>query len=268
VITVAVDGGGSTVKFYDGQRLVRFPSAISYDWRKRNLEPTNRKPYDFDWEYRGEKGFAGELAQRESTMSETRKGNTKAHPEARLRILIALHQYGATAVNLIVGQPIKTHTAEQKQAIKQMLIGRHEMKINDETKTIIINRCEVAPEGASAGLLIPHNGTIRTIDIGSGTINCGTLMDRAFVDRQSFTIEDGMETVMSDDPTANAKTIFRACENRKWGRNDEVYALGGGSTDLYAALQNEFPRIQLIDDPVTANVRAFHLIGRRLYDKA
>lgn len=262
---IAIDAGNHETKVYDGSRLVRFPSVIGYDYRDRNLKQQHGQ-FDYEWEYNGQRGFAGTLALHESECPESAKGDSKAHADAKLRILIALHQFGDTENNIIVGQPIGTHTDSEKQSIKEMLIGRHELTINRHKKIIVVRRCEVAAEGVTAGLLVPGGGIVRVIDVGSGTVNFGTLIDRRFNDRGSFTLATGMETLRYADPNAFARQIGLKAIAGGWKKNESVYLCGGGAETLHEALLQYFPNTRLIDgDPVYANVKAFYLIARKLY---
>jgi len=92
-------------------------------------------------------------------------GTTKAHPDARLRILIALHQFAdGIEHSIVVGQPISKHNEIEKKAIKDMLLGRHNLTVNGKAKTIVVRRCEVAAEGVTAGVLVASSGVVRVID--------------------------------------------------------------------------------------------------------
>jgi len=263
---VAIDAGGHSTKIYDGQKIHRFSSAIGYDWRERNLKQQQGE-YDFEWEYKGQRGFAGTLALYESECAESRKGDSKAHPDALLRILIALHQFGEGIEHkIVVGQPIKTHTKDEKELIKGMVIGRHELTVNGQRKHLLITRCEVAAEGVTAGLLAPGIGTVRVIDIGSGTVNFGTLIDRRFNDKGSFTLSSGVETIRSTDSQAFGRQISLRALSSGWKDSDAVFLCGGGAGVMLEVVRGYFPNAQLISvEPVTANVRAFHMIARKLY---
>lgn len=266
---VAIDAGGDTTKVYDGHRFTRFPSIIGYDWRQRNLQQQHGQ-FDFEWEYRGQRGFAGTLALYESECAEARKGDSKAHTDALLRVLIALHQFAdGVQHKIVVGQPIGTHTVEEKALIKEMYLGgdgKHELTVNGIRKTVWITRCEVAAEGVTAGLLVSGTGTVRVIDIGSGTVNFGTLIDRRFNDRGSFTLSSGMETLRTSDPNAIARQVALRALSGGWRKEDTVYVCGGGCEPLLEPMQAYFPAARAIDgDPVFANVRAFYLIARKLY---
>lgn len=262
---LAIDAGNYETKFYDGRQLRAFPSLIG-EYRDRNLLQQHGE-FDFEWEYDGQRGFAGTLALHESECADSQKGESKAHPDARLRVLLALHQFGEGVEHqIIVGQPISMHKEPEKAAIKELLCGRHEVIVNGKRKIIVIRRCEVAAEGVTAGLLVPGGGLIRVIDVGSGTVNFGTLIDRRFNDRGSFTLGTGMETLISVEPADFARQIALRALARGWKANDTVYLCGGGAGAVLAALRAYFPGARMIEgNPEYANVKAFFLIARRVY---
>lgn len=261
----AIDAGNYQTKFYDGRQLRAFPSLIG-EYRERNLLQQHGE-YDFEWEYDGQRGFAGTLALHESECADSQKGESKAHPDARLRVLLALHQFGEGVEHqIIVGQPISMHQETEKAAIKKMLCGRHEVIVNGKRKIIVIRRCEVAAEGVTAGLLVTAGGLIRVIDVGSGTVNFGTLIDRRFNDRGSFTLGTGMETLRSVEPADFARQIALRALARSWKANDTVYLCGGGAGAVLATLRAYFPGVRMIEgNPEYANVKAFYLIARKVY---
>lgn len=264
----AIDPGNCNTKFAGmQQRPFIFPSAIGVNDLQRNLK-RETGPHDFEWQYEGVSGFAGTLALEESEYSESRKDDSKAHFDAKLRTLIALHRFGGgNEFDIVVGQPIETHTEAEKTDIKRMYIGRHDLTINGQRKLITINRCEVSPEGAAAGLLVaPNTGMIRVIDIGSGSVNYATIINRKFNNRGSWTFSEGMESKRDLQPASFARQIASKAITRKWTATDKVYLVGGGAGVLLSHLQEYFQHAQLIDDdPCTANVRAFLMIARRVY---
>lgn len=262
-----VDAGNDNTKFFDGKQLIKYPSAIGFNSLERNLRG-GRRPYDFEWEYEGKTGFAGTLAVDESEYAETRRDDSKAHFDCLLRVLIALHQFGSgIEFNIVVGQPIDFHTEEEKKAIRLMLQKRHDITVNGIRKTIIINRCEVAPEGAAAGLLAPVAGTVRVIDIGSGSVNFATLIDRSYNNKGSFTFTEGMQSKRTMDHESFARQIGTKALNRKWRKGDNVYLCGGGAADILPYLQRDFfPYAELIDnEPIFSNVKAFYLLAEKIY---
>lgn len=259
----AIDAGNYETKFYDGLKLRKFPSAIGTDYRSRKLEQRHGD-YDFEWEYDGKRGFAGTLAQ-ESESGGSIGGDTKAHFDAKLRVLIALHQFSTDEQHdIVVGQPISRHENAEKTAIKQMLIGTHVLTVNGERKVIRIRRCEVAAEGVVAGLLTPSKGIVRVIDIGSATVNYGTLKDMRFLDLGSWTELRGMNTFTHADYQSIGRIIaIRALQ--KWSKDDRVLVCGGGAEFVFPSLQLLLPHAELVPDATYANVKAFYAIAGRLY---
>jgi plasmid segregation protein ParM len=121
-------------------------------------------------EYEGGKYFAGTLAKYESEFGGRMMGDSKAHEDCKLRILIALHRIRFDTYQLVVGQPISRHNREEKEKIKQMLRGHHSITINERPRSFLIDKVEVAAEGGSAFWSCVQDGLIRIIDIGSGTV--------------------------------------------------------------------------------------------------
>lgn len=266
----AIDAGNRYTKYFDTRLTcpIRFPSAIGINDLDRNLKG-RQEEFDFEWQYEGLSGFAGSLALRESEYVESRKDDSKAHFDARLRTLIALHQNAiGNEHSIIVGQPIDTHSEEEKNKIKSMYTSkRHDLTVNGKRKIIIIRHCEVAPEGAASGLLVaPERGVIRVIDIGSSSINFATIRDLDFNNKGSGTFFEGMETKKVMQPASFARQIAsKAVGLLKWSPQDAVFITGGGAEELFMYLQEFFPGLQMIKDPFTSNVRAFLRIARKLY---
>jgi plasmid segregation protein ParM len=262
---VAIDPGNCNTKYFDGKDLNIFPSAIGINSLHRNLKKILGRN-EFEWEYEGKSGFAGALAVDESEYVESRKDDSKAHFDALMRTLIALHQFGREPIfDIVVGQPISTHNDVEKLAIKAMYEKRHELTVNGKRKIIFIRRCEVSPEGAAAGLLVaPDIGTIRVMDIGSGSVNYATIKDRGFNNRGSWTFNEGMESKDTLDKESFVRQVCTKAINKKWGKNDPLYLCGGGAK-LQPLISEYFAKAQLIPDPLFANVKAFYLIAGKLY---
>lgn len=264
---IGADVGGSWSKFASAQGVRQHPSDLG-EYVEMNL--TNKLAEDeFIYEYNGKKGFAGMLARRESEFSGSKKGTTKAHEDAKLRLLIGLTQFDAVDFQIVVGQPIGEHNEAEKQKIKAMLQGRQEITVNGRKKVFLISRVEVAAEGASVGLLHPPQmGKKRIIDIGSGTVNLGTVYRNGstvrFLNKESLTAPFGIETIRNLQPDYFARMIYLKTENL-WSRDDDVDVCGGSAEKMLPHLHEYFPAAKLVPDPSTVNARAFYEIGRKLY---
>jgi plasmid segregation protein ParM len=240
---LGIDAGNYSTKVCNGEKVFSFPSDIG-EYRERRLEESFSND-DIIWEYNGEKGFAGTLAKYESEYGGTVKGKTKANNEAVLRILIALFKYGENNNKIIVGQPIDYHLEKEKNKLKDLLKGCHQLIINGEQKDIMIDAVEVAPEGPSAMLSNPKNGLIRVIDIGSGTTNFATLVDLKRIDKGSFTEQIGTEIMRNKDPKEMAKGIYKIVSGT-WGINDDIYLTGGGADQIQQHLKEFLPNSQIL----------------------
>ena len=274
---LGIDAGNSSVKLFDGTNVLKFPSDLG---EFRMLKLTN-KPLvdDMIYEYKGLKGFAGTLAQRESEFGGSMLGSSKVHSDMLIRVLIALHRASSgekASFDIIVGQPISNHTDGQKISMKEMLLGEHEFTLNGVTRILSIDRAEVVPEGASAFWCSPRSGKIRIIDAGSGTVNLATLKDGAFVDKESETLPFGFNTNVSSDIDAFARRVAIAC-SKKWGKRDSVYIVGGKAEQLSKAISYHFPTADVLKpritidnteklfSPIYANAVAFYNIAKKVY---
>lgn len=274
---LGIDAGGENVKVVSKFGVDQFVSDIG-EYRDRNLAESIFGDDDMIFEYRGRKGFAGSLARFESELGVSVKGDTKAHEDAKLRVLLAIHRYSDDEVNnIVVGQPIGTHNEDEKKKIKDMLQGFHEIIVNGKKKSFFIERVEVSPEGPVALLSDPKKGIQRVIDVGSGTINCATLNDMRFIDRDSFTIRDGLATIRNKDNESIARMVFANCIQRRWGKYDDIWIVGGGAEKLFKSLKMEFPNANLFTPkhksgnkikavkPIFGNAVGFYEIARKIY---
>ncbi len=246
---LGVDAGNARVKVVSLNGVQDFDAALG-EWRERRLVSTHG-PDDMEVKYRGQKYFAGSLARCESEYGGTMMGDSKAHEEARIRVLLACARANANDCYIITGQPISQHTPGEKGRIISMLLGQHQITVNNHSYHINISGVRVAAEGAAAFWSAPQPGLVRIIDAGSGTINCATVLDHRYVDRDSLTLPFGLHTGKSSDRSAMADGIVRQLL-KKWNRNDQVFLVGGGAESIAPHLQHHFPNAKILR-PIAAN---------------
>jgi len=267
---IGVDAGNYEVKVVHQRGVDRFPSDIG-EYRERNLKQKFSED-DMIALYKGRNYFAGTLAKYESEFNARIMGDSKAHADAKLRILIALHRAGHDVYKIIVGQPIEKHTEDEKDQIKNMLRGSHSIVINGDKREFFISQVEVAAEGGSAFWAMPQDGIVRLIDVGSGTINCATLYDMRYIDKDSFSIPIGMNTTKTKNYEALARTIA-AETGKKWGYQDVVKVVGGAAEKILPYIRGYFPLAEtvcpIVDgktlEPVFCNAVGFYRIGVNIY---
>lgn len=268
---LGIDAGNYETKVCVNDQVYSFPSDIG-EYRELRIKEHFSKD-DIVWEYKGEKGFAGTLAKYESEYGGTIKGITKAHPEAILRALIAIHKYGDNINQIIVGQPISTHVDKEKQKIKDALIGEHTLKINEVEKTFVVDRVEVSIEGTAAIISNPVKGLVRIIDIGSGTTNFATLNDMKKIDKGSFTKRIGTEIMINKDPKEMAKGIRKIISSH-WKKDDAIFVTGGGAEKIYPHLNNFLYNCQILKPRIGnsllntkyANVVGFYKLAKGVFE--
>lgn len=276
---LGVDAGNHDVKVVGEQGTDRFSSKLG-NWRDIKLKNELRKD-DMVVEFRGQKLFAGTLAEDEAFLPGSKKGVTKANDEVRLRVLLALYRYSSeTVYDIVVGQPITGHTDHEKDAIKEMLRGKHEITVNDMTRIIEIRKVEVAAEGASVGVLEPIRGRYHILDVGSGTINWATVgwdgERLRFYDKDSDTEPFGLSTHGDVKIPELATHLGR---NLPWDTMDVIRVVGAVAEELTEPLREHFPNASVFKptvtlptsakklDPVYANAAAFFTIARTVYGK-
>jgi plasmid segregation protein ParM len=272
---IGIDGGNYETKIVTPNGAFKFRSCLG-EYREFQAEKELTVD-DMIFEYNGRKGFAGTLAENESLFIREMAGDTKAHEDVLIRILIAIHRFADSSEHdIIVGQPIKTHKTE-KQKIIDMLKGPHTITVNGIHKSFLIRNVNVAPEGAAA--FWTHKGTenkVRIIDVGSGTVNCATISDGRFIDRDSFTLSFGSNSEKNYETERLAEAII-ASSSKRWKQVDCIRVCGGIAEIIKPFLEKYFVDIQVIKPmvregnswrivhPVFGNAIGFFELGRDIY---
>jgi plasmid segregation protein ParM len=273
---LGIDAGNYKVKICGERGLMDFISSIG-EAREIKLHQ-NHGQDDMVFEYEGDTGFAGSLALYESEFSGSIMGDTKAHKDTLLRVLIGIHRYSTlyqideTEFDIVVGQPISKHTFDEKDKLKEMLKGWHTITVNGIEKSFHIRGCEVAAEGVSAFFSNPTNGLVRILDIGSGTVNFSTILEGRFVDKDSGTLPFGVNTNKSNNLQALSRGIATHTL-KKWDSNDNVFVVGGISETILPHLKQYFPNVEILYpiysqqyvNPIYANAIAFYIVGVNVY---
>ena len=275
---LGIDSGNYMVKVVGERGVLSFISTIG-EAREINLKQKHGED-DMYFEHEGKKGFAGTLALYESEFCGSIMGGTKNHSDNKTRVLLGIHRYLSkfnlhdNQIQIVVGQPISMHNEDEKSQIRNMLTGKHTISVNGVEKIFWITSVIVAAEGGSAYWSGKQKeGLIRIIDVGSGTVNCCTILDSRFIDRESETLSFGANSTKTKDYSALARGIATHTL-KKWNREDEVYVVGGTAEDIAPQLQQSFHKIQILYPqlnnlyikPVYANAVAFYKIGVSVYE--
>lgn len=267
---VSIDDGGNSTCVVTKDIKESFPSVKGY-YGERNLTEIRHK-HDFIVNYKNQNYVCGMLAKYDCTMPLQMHTKSKQHEFYDLSVLIALHQYGYAANNIVVSVPIKSYSLEEKDGRLQRLKGSHTIMINGVTKTFAITDVKVAPETASAFWVNEPNGKTRYIDFGSRTIGAATTLKEdgviRFIDSESDTFfGKGLEALEGNySPKALANYVCGLL-TKMWDREDKVYLLGGGALDiqLVAHVKEFFPNSEVMPEPKMCNAIGMYNSGRSAY---
>lgn len=279
-IILGIDAGNHKAKVVGQFGVDSFKTNIC-DWFERDVEESFGND-DMEFEIEGRRGFAGTIAQYEDEYGDgTRYGDSKNHEDTKIRILLAIHRYlnrycsHIEKVSFVTGQPIKRHKKDEKEAIIEMLKGNYDIKVNGKSRRIIIEQVAVAPEGSGAFWASPSDGVVRIIDIGSGTVNCATIIDKRHINNSSDTFNFGVETVSNkNDLDKIARGVIRNTTKLKWSKNDKVLICGGITEDIKPFITEHYVNSEVINPtiqrengitnlhPVFSNAVGFYAIAK------
>lgn len=282
-LILGVDAGNHRGKIAGIHGVDSFKTNIC-SWFERDVKEVFGND-DMEFIINGRKGYAGTIAQYEDEFGDgTTYGETKAHEDTKVRILLGIHRYiekfkiDADCIFLVTGQPIKKHKEDEKAKIIQMLKGHHNFVVNQKRVAFEIEGVGVAPEGSGAFWSNPNMGTIRIIDIGSGTVNLATIIDKKHIHKSSDTMNTGIETLRNkNDYESLAAAIFRMATKLKWQKEETVQVCGGIAENILPHIQKHFPfavtlqpklrrEVETLNvPPIYANAIGFYNIARGVF---
>lgn len=261
---VSLDIGRRNGKLFDGSQFTIMPSCVG-EWRERNLD---NPPLDdeIDLEFQGEKFFVGNLALNESNYHRFMMVDDKVHRDTLILALALLHMAGIDHARVITGLPITFHRKDNKKGLKELLRGSHNVVINGQSKNITIRSVDVVAEGGGAFWSDPKVGLCRIIDGGSKTINCCSVRDKRYIDRESDTLDFGFETNKDTNHKELVKRIAGELGRLNWKKHDRIFTAGGEAETIAHFIKPYFSNVIPLENPIFANAIGFYQIGRLLYD--
>lgn len=277
-LLLGIDAGNYMAKTAGPYGLDNYRTAIC-DWFRRDFVESFGND-DMEFEIDGKKGYAGSIAEHEDVFGGSGMyGDSKAHEDTKIRVLLALYRYinrfcpGIENVSLVTGQPIASHSEKEKRKLIGMLQGAHEFTVNGNPQRIYIEEIGIAAESSGAFWSSPKMGKVRIIDVGSGTVNVATIVDKKIINNASQTFNFGMETVDRGLDSV-ATGIIRATTKLRWESNDAVFVCGGVASDITPYIKGHYPSAQLVQpllkkhngmevaNPVFANAIGYYELAR------
>lgn len=282
-LVLGVDAGNHKAKVAGVYGVDSFKTNIC-NWFERDVVETFG-PDDMEFSIDGRRGYAGTIAEFEDEFGNgTRYGDSKAHEETKIRVLLAVHRYldkyrlNVDSVSIVCGQPIVSHKESEKIKMVEMLQKHHEYVVNGTQRRIWVNDVLITTEGGGAYWSAPRPGEMKILDIGSGTVNMVQISENRFITKGSGTVEIGTETMKNkNDFEGMARGIAQHASKLKWHKNDRVLVCGGVSQVILPHIKKHFPNAEVLtpqlkreydvvnEKPIFANAIGFYNLARAAF---
>jgi len=211
VTNIAVDVGYGRVKAISRGKQLVFPSVVG-PWREIRFsnEMTSKSLLEqLAAEYAGQKMFLGEMAYRQSKARVNLSMDRFCSIEGLALLFAAIAMLGSgrdITCNLVTGLPVNAY-ADQKEKYRQVLLGRHYIKLLQangvfEERFITVAECKVLPQpmGTIFNLILGDDGNLANkelaasrlavLDIGANTIDLCRVDSLDFIDHESTSYSD------------------------------------------------------------------------------
>lgn len=181
--------------------------------------------------------------------------------------LLGTALYGFDINYLVTCAPISRFKQTEIDAIRNRLLGKHQIEINNGLYEFEIRDVIVAPETYTASGFDKPEELTRWLDLGSRTVGFATTMYRDGqaipVPKASGTIEKEGLNIKKVKSWKTYVTNLTKELNRYWDREDKVVAFGGGALipELIAELQKYYPNITVAEDPLFLQVKGMLEMG-------
>lgn len=250
-LLLGIDAGNYHAKIAGSYGVDNYRTALC-EWFERIEESDFFEGDNMEFELNGRKGYAGTLAALEDQFGGGGMyGMTKAHDDTLVRVLLAIYRYkekycpGFDTFSIVVGQPLASHTNEEKDKLIKMLRGEHFLTVNGKKQHFKIKDVAVAAEGSGAFWSNPQGGRVRIADIGSGTLNCATVDSSRFVHMASGTFNFGTETTRGGI-NAISRGVIQSATRLRWEKHDKVYLCGGSASELLPLISDHFTNAEVL----------------------
>lgn len=266
---IGLDVGRYRVKAYSNGFKTSFSSYCG-SYRSLKLERTMTNE-DMVVKWDGRVYFVGEIAKDEADDGVQNFLSTKVTFDTKLLGLVAIHRLvdDGDEIFLTIGHPIANHIQSEKEGMKELFIGTHELTVNDIRKSFTISNVTVLPEGASTQFILPEKHTLaHGIDVGGATTNYCTWEKGRWIDRLSGTLPFGLE-----NKKMNIEQFSRFIINNIAQRinqfNGHIYTIGGAAHLISDSLKQYIKNINIspLEEGSFANAVAYYTIGVKQYEK-
>ncbi len=255
--------------FMEGGLKDTFPSFVG-TYRPLRLE-RRLTADDMIVEYNTSSYYVGAIAKDEAHDGAQSFIANKANFDTKLLGLVALHRLlrDGDEVAIVTGHPVENHVEPEKERMRQLFLGRHELTVNGVCKRFFVSSATVTAEGAAAMYLLPERPmAAHGIDAGSATTNFVTWKRGAWVDKLSGTLPFGFENIQNLQLGQYARMAAYEITRRLRTFIGPVYVMGGRAEELAEALKGYLPvQVFALEDGVYANAKVYYALGVKLSEK-
>lgn len=176
-----------------------------------------------------------------------------------LSILHAVALHGFDENYLVTCTPFNKWDEDEIEAITEMVVGDHEITINDVDYKFSIKDVFVLSEVTPAFFIDAPMGKVHWLEFGSRTVGYATTVDGDLIEGLSGTLRKmGLDIKQVTNFKAYVSQVARDLL-KVWDEEDEVRAFGGGIEhyeEIAEELRLYFPNLVVIEeDPQTIQVR-------------
>ena len=281
---IAVDNGGDNTKVFSHtmDNPTYFKSKKRYGNKSHYLLETYEKYEDdeamrsYIVEYNGVI-YLTNLRTEQSNFDISGNTKSKASEYFIISTLIAIAKFGFDINYLVTSIPLKYVHTKEEDRIKELLIGEHEIKIDNKEYKFEIREVEIQAEAQSAILYLLPEGKTTILELGSRTAGYATNIVRfdkegylesiVHIPQQSDTLEQEgvlISNLTQEDFIPYCSNIFSKMSSKsKITEDDNIVVIGGGVLieGIRTGLQKYFNNITFDSDPLYAQVRGMLIVG-------
>lgn len=264
-IIVGADIGKYQAKFYCQGGGFKFRSLISpaLDTKNEKLTLSDQRLLVH---YKEQEYFVGKLAEDEGGGIYINSSDISKTDEVTLiNLLTGLHRIPSNHFTIVISNPFNKNSKEERNKLRNLLLGEHEITVNNIRKRIVIERVGINVEAFPAFYTKQFPQNINIMDFGSSTIHCLAIREGDFISSRSYTHEDGMESLTRNDYENISLSLYKKMLH-KWDDGDfPVLLIGGGYSKFEEHIRKLYKEIIIHPDPIFATAMGNYWMGVESY---
>lgn len=208
--------------------------------------------------------FLGDLAIDESDDGARLMTLSKIHEDTQVFVVAAIARAivkgeipNGSSIKITTGVPVNFFNKETKENLRELLCHMYHVEINGKPVMFYLNDILLSVEGVAAHRVLCNkkNGLYRYIDIGSRTVNFGTVKNGNYIHKESGTLDYGFSEEKT--PKDFVRKVIADLSSKWDGFNEHTFLLGGGAKYCSLDFQQYCNQLMCATEPEWINVLAF-----------